>query len=712
MDARTPPRARDNGPSDWDPLGVWPDGDGGVNVALWAQGATSVDVCFFDDMGREYRIPLVERDFHIFHGRVENVPIGTRYGFRVDGPWDPAQGKRWNVNKFLLDPYARAIDGEFRLHPAVFGHIGDDDLQFNAADSAPFVPRSVVTDTAFDWGDDTRPDIAWVDTVIYETHVKGLTKQHPDIPTELRGTYAGLAHPAMTAYLRDLGITSVELLPVHQFVDEVHLLELGLSNYWGYNSIGYFAPHGAYSASGSRGQQVQEFKRMVKSLHEAGLEVILDVVYNHTAEGNQLGPTLSFRGVDNTDYYRLDVDNPRHYRDYTGCGNTLNVSRPHVLQVVMDSLRYWVTEMHVDGFRFDLASALARSFHDVDMLGSFLTTIAQDPILRRVKLIAEPWDVGPGGYQVGEFPHLWTEWNGKYRDSVRDFWRGHGHLTELGWRLTGSADLYASEGRKPFASINFVTAHDGFTMRDLVSYDHKHNEANLEGNRDGTDDNRSWNCGHEGPTNNQAVTDLRERQLRNIMSTLILSTGVPMICGGDEFGRTQYGNNNAYCQDNGISWYDWQWEPWQTQFHDFTRRMLQLRASHATLRQRFFLLGHPIREGGPKDLAWFGAHGEELNEHSWHDQEVRTLGMFISGNPDAKHPSDRASFLTVVHASSRVGHFVLPGEPLAQTYVSVIDTAEPSTGEYLRAANEEIALEPWSLHLFRIDHPGDVDGNA
>lgn len=712
MDARTPPRALQQSFSDWDPLGVWPDGEGGVNVALWAQGATNVYICFFDDEDREYRIGLTERDFHIFHGRIANVPIGTCYGFRVDGPWDPQLGKRWNVNKLLLDPYARAIDGIFTLHPSVYGHVGSDDLQFDPSDSAPYVPRSVVADETFDWGADRRPNIAWGDTVIYETHVRGLTKLHPGVPEELRGTYAGLAHPVTTAYLRDLGVTSVELLPVHQFIDEVHLIELGLTNYWGYNSIGYFAPHGAYSAAGSRGQQVREFKEMVKALHEAGLEVILDVVYNHTAEGNQLGPTLSFRGIDNTDYYRLEADNPRYYRDYTGCGNTLNVSRPHVLQVVMDSLRYWVTEMRVDGFRFDLASALARSFHDVDMLGNFLTTIAQDPILRRVKLIAEPWDVGPGGYQVGEFPHLWTEWNGKFRDSIRDFWRGHGHLTELGWRLTGSADLYASEGRKPFASINFVTAHDGFTMRDLVTYDHKHNEANREGNRDGTDDNRSWNCGHEGPTDDLTIIQLRERQMHNIMSTLVLSTGVPMICGGDEFGRTQGGNNNAYCQDNSISWYDWQWEPWQQEFHAFTRRILRLRSAHSALRQRFFLGGHPISEGGPKDLAWFGSHGQELHEQSWHDQAIRTLGMFIAGDPNATHPRDRASFLTVIHALGEAGSFVLPGEPFAHRYVSIIDTAQRRQGEYVRLAHEQIPLEPWSFHLFRIDHEGQDTGNA
>ena len=688
--------------STWDPLGVRVDGQGGVNAALWARGASGVDFCLFDDQGNEHRIALEERDFHIFHGHVRDVAAGTRYGFRVHGPWDPEQGKRWNHHKLLLDPYARAIDGSFILDPAIFGHQGTDDTHFNSTDSAPFVPRSVVVDSSFDWDGDSPLNTPWGNTVIYETHVKGLTHQHPDIPPEIRGTYAALGHPAITNYLTDLGVTAVELLPVHQFVDEVHLMELGLTNYWGYNSIGYFAPHGAYSSAGTRGEQVNEFKSMVKALHAAGLEVILDVVYNHTAEGNQLGPTLSFRGIDNTDYYRLNIEQPRYYRDYTGCGNTLDVSQPHVLQVVMDSLRYWVTEMHVDGFRFDLASALARSFHDVDMLGSFLTTISQDPILRRVKLIAEPWDVGPGGYQVGEFPHLWTEWNGKYRDSIRDFWRGHGHLTELGWRLTGSADLYASEGRKPFASINFVTAHDGFTMHDLVSYDHKHNEANREDNRDGTDDNRSWNCGHEGPTDDTNINELRQRQLRNIMSTLILSTGVPMICGGDEFGRTQQGNNNTYCQDNELSWYDWQWEPWQHAFHNFTKRLLHLRQTHSALRQRFFLVGSPIHEGGPKDLAWFGPHGEELREEDWHDHTVRTLGMYIAGDPAGREPTGQAGFLTIVHASEHEGNFQLPVIPMAESYSCIIDTSNAQLCDITRKPHDRIILPPFSLHLFSI----------
>ena len=541
----------------WDPLGVTPDGHGGVNVAMWAEGAERIQLCLFDEAGAERRIDITHRVFNIFHGHVHDVPVGTRYGFRVYGPWDPNIGHRWNPNKLLIDPYARAIEGELRLDASIFGHVGTDDLAFNAADSADFVPRAIVVDSEFDWGADKFHHVPWGDTVIYEAHVKGLTKLHPGVPEHQRGTYAGVAHPVIIEHLKSLGVTAVELMPVHQFVNEIHLMETGLTNYWGYNSIGYFAPHAAYSSSGTRGEQVIEFKQMVKDLHAAGLEVILDVVYNHTAEGNEMGPTLSFRGIDNDDYYRLR-DSGRHYTDYPGTGNTLDISKPHVLQLVMDSLRYWVTEMHVDGFRFDLASALARSMHDVDMLGTFMSTIHQDPVLRRVKLIAEPWDVGPGGYQVGEFPSLWTEWNGKYRDCIRDFWRGATGIGEVGWRLTGSADLYASEGRRPFASINFITAHDGFTMNDLVSYESKHNEANLEGNRDGTNDNRSRNYGVEGPTSDPAINRVRQRQMRNLFATLALSTGVPMFTAGDEFGRTQQGNNNAYCQDNEISWLEWQ----------------------------------------------------------------------------------------------------------------------------------------------------------
>ncbi len=690
----------------WDPLGVTPDGNGGANVAIWAQSADAVDLCVFDEAGTESRIPLIEKLFNVWHGHVADLPAGTRYGFRVAGEWNPGRGQRWNHHKLLLDPYAKAIDGDFQLDPAIFAHVGSDDLVMSTLDSASFVPRSIVVEDSFDWGDDRSPGTAWGDTVIYETHVRGITKLHPSIPEHERGTYAGLTHPEILEHLTTLGVTAIELLPVHQFVNETHLLELGLSNYWGYNSIGYFAPHGAYSSTGSRGGQVSEFKRMVKAMHAAGLEVILDVVYNHTAEGNQLGPTLSFRGIDNDDYYHLQAGG-RYYADYTGCGNTLDVSKPHVLQLVMDSLRYWVQEMHVDGFRFDLASALARSFHDVNMLGNFMTTIQQDPVLRRVKLIAEPWDVGPGGYQVGEFPPLWTEWNDKYRDNVRDFWRGRTAIGELGWRLTGSADLYASDGRRPFASINFVTAHDGFTMRDLVSYERKHNEANREESRDGTDNNRSANNGVEGETGSPVINIVRQQQMRNFLATLLLSTGVPMISGGDEFGRTQGGNNNAYCQDNEISWYDWNWEPWQSELKVFASRLLDLRREHSAFRQRYYAGGRPLHDGGPKDLAWIGPDGLEIPESAWHAPFNRTLGMFLAGavlGTDADGAVElEESFLVLLHAGDKPQPFTLPGAPYGQEYQRAIDT---TTGQGVPSgpavlAGTVVTLRPRQLIAFR-----------
>ncbi|CAB4861699.1 MAG: glycogen debranching protein GlgX [Actinobacteria bacterium] len=693
--------------ANWDPLGVTPDGRGGANVALWAEGADAVDLCVFADDGSERRIPIVERVFNVFHAYVTDLPPGTRYGFRVHGPWQPEIGNRWNPSKLLLDPYARAIDGDFVLDPAVFDHPGSDDLTKNSDDSAPFVPRSVVVDYEFDWKGDEHPRTPWGDTVIYEAHVKGLTELHPQVPAHQRGTFAGVANPAVIEHLLSLGITAIELMPTHHFVDEVHLLELGLTNYWGYNSIGFFAPHARYSSSGTRGEQVQEFKNMVKDLHSAGLEVILDVVYNHTAEGNQFGPTLSFRGIDNDDYYRLQTGG-RYYTDYTGCGNTLDVSKPHVLQLVMDSLRYWVTEMHVDGFRFDLASALARSFHDVDMLGNFMTTIQQDPVLRRVKLIAEPWDVGPGGYQVGEFPPLWTEWNGKYRDCIRDFWRGATSIAEVGSRLSGSADLYASEGRRPFASINFITAHDGFTMRDLVTYEHKHNEANLEGNRDGTDDNRSRNYGVEGETDDAGINDVRLRQMRNLLSTLLLSTGVPMVTAGDEFGRTQRGNNNGYCQDNDLSWINWSLTGEQSALLDFTRAVMRLRRQHRAFRQRYFFAGLPTHEGGTKDLAWIAPNGREVTADNWNDPSARTLGMYVSGelhtmHPDGNHERDD-SFLILLHAGESEQQFVLPDGPYARAYRRVLDTV---TGQSEESTNEEAAgaivtMAPHSLVVLRV----------
>ncbi|MGA0010329.1 MAG: glycogen debranching protein GlgX [Candidatus Nanopelagicales bacterium] len=691
-----------DGPGAWDPLGLTLDATG-ASVALWAPGATAVDLCLFDDAGAEQRIRLPEQTFGVFHGHVAAVAPGARYGFRVDGPWDPAHGARWNPAKLLMDPYARALDGEFRLDPAVFAHEGSDDLTRNDADSAPFVPRSIAVATSFDWYDDRAPQTPWTDTVIYETHVRGISMQHPDVPEALRGTYAGLAHPAVVNHLLDLGITAVELLPIHHFVDETHLLELGLTNYWGYNTLGFFAPHGAYSASGSRGEQVREFKEMVRTLHSVGLEVILDVVYNHTAEGNELGPTLSFRGICNPGYYRLS--DGRHYMDYTGCGNTLNVSNPHVLQMVMDSLRYWVTEMHVDGFRFDLASALARSFHDVDMLGTFMTTIQQDPILRRVKLIAEPWDVGPGGYQVGEFPTLWAEWNGRYRDNLRDFWRGASGVGELGWRLSGSADLYAGEGRRPYSSVNFVTAHDGFPMRDLTTYEHKHNEANLEDNRDGTDDNRSANYGVEGETDDTNINGIRHRQIRNMMATLVLSTGVPMILGGDEFGRTQGGNNNAYCQDNPISWYDWELQPWQSELLDFTKAVIALRREHRVFRQRYFFDGRPHHEGGAPDLGWVGPDGQPFTNDEWNTPWTKTLGMYLSGElhqvPGEPLPPTDDSFLFIVHASDDELDFTLPGEPFGASYDVAFDTGSLRPPGPIPAGTA-LRLTPRSSVLLRV----------
>ena len=697
----------------WDPLGVVPDGDG-VNVAVWAEGAEAVDLCLFDDDGTEHRIDLRESTFHVFHAHVPGVAPGTRYGFRVHGPWDPARGRRWNPDKLLVDPYARAVDGVVDLRAEAFGHVreGHDDLVRDDRDSAPYVPRSVVVADDFDWLGVTGPRIPWGDTVVYEAHVKGMTARHPDVPPHLRGTFAGMAHDAVLDHLLRLGVTTVELLPVHHFTDEEHLVRDGLPNYWGYNSLAYFAPHAAYSASGSRGQQVNEFKNMVKRYHEAGLEVVLDVVYNHTAEGNEFGPTLSWRGIDNAAYYRL-ADGGRRYADYTGCGNTLDVSHPHVLQLVMDSLRYWVQEMHVDGFRFDLASALARSLHDVDMLGPFMQTLQQDPVLRRVKLIAEPWDVGAGGYQVGEFPPLWTEWNDKFRDTLRDFWRGaEVGVGDLGWRLSGSADLYASEGRRPYASINFVTAHDGFTMRDLVTYDRKHNEANLEGNRDGTDNNRSWNHGVEGETTDPAINALRHRQIRNQLTTLLLATGVPMLVSGDELGRTQQGNNNAYCQDNEISWVDWSLEPWQEGLLEFTRTLLRVRRDHRVFRQRHFFAGEPVFEGGPKDLGWIDVDGTEFTDGDWHSPTNRTIGMFLAGwHRERDHHGDAVddhSWLLLLHAGAERTDFVLPGAPWGATYRVEVDTRsdDGSDGDEVLAAGDAVAMTGRSAVLLRVLEPG------
>jgi len=666
------------------PLGTSWDGEG-TNVALWSGGADAVEVCLFDDEGAETRIALQESTYQTWHGYLPEVEPGQRYGFRVHGPYNPARGMRFNPAKLLLDPYARAIDGDVTVHDAVFGFAGDpyDDAP-DTRDSAPWVPRSVVVRDDFPWGADVRPDTPWADSVIYELHVRGFTARHLGIPPHLRGTYAGLGHSAAIEHLQRLGVTAVELMPVHQFTSEPPIVRRGLGNYWGYNTLGYFAPHAGYSASGAGGGQVREFKAMVRALHAAGLEVILDVVYNHTAEGAEDGPTLAFRGIDNGSYYRLRPDDATRYTDYTGCGNTLDVRHPHVLQLLMDSLRYWVTEMHVDGFRFDLASALARSFHDVDKLSAFFDVIHQDPVVSKVKLIAEPWDIGEGGYQVGEFPPLWTEWNGKYRDSVRDFWRGaETGINELAYRLSGSSDLYQDDGRRPYASVNYITAHDGFTMRDLVSYGCKHNDANGERNRDGTDDNRSWNCGVEGETTDEAIQALRHRQIRNQLATLLLSTGVPMLTAGDEMLRTQDGNNNAYCQDNVISWLDWDLTTDATDLLDFTRSLLALRAASPVLRQRVFFSGRPIDGTGIKDIAWFGTDGLELADSDWHSPKARSLAVYLNGDGIRSRtargePIRDDSYLLVLHAGMRGHTFTLPGEPWGETYETVIDTADPA----------------------------------
>ncbi|MFF2850278.1 glycogen debranching protein GlgX [Streptomyces sp. NPDC058001] len=710
------------------PLGarfrIGPDGVAGTNFALWAGGAEAVEVCLFDEHGKETRGRLTELTHEIWHGFVPGVLPGRRYGFRVHGHWDPWTGARWNPAKLLLDPYARAVDGDFRRLPAeVYGHVRDWPEQYVAdtvrddRDSAPFVPKGVVVhdDVPDDeWQDDRRPKTPWEDSVIYELHVRGFTKLHPDIPPELRGTYAGLAHPAAIDHLVRLGVTAVELLPVHQFAHEDHLLRRGLRNYWGYNSIGYFAPHAAYAASGTRGQQVGEFRRMVRALHAAGIEVILDVVYNHTAEAGELGPTLSLKGIDNRGYYRLQPD-ARRYADYTGCGNTLHVVQPQVLRMITDSLRYWVTEMGVDGFRFDLAAALARSVQDVDMLSPFLAVIAQDPVLRRVKLIAEPWDVGRGGYQAGAFPPLWTEWNDRYRGAVRDFWRGAlPDVRDLGYRLSGSSDLYAWGGRRPYASVNFVTAHDGFTLRDLVSYEHKHNEPNGEANRDGTDDNRSWNCGTEGETDDPDILSLRRRQLRNLLTTLLLSTGVPMLVAGDEMGRTQRGNNNAYCQDDATSWLDWTLldDPAWRSLTDLTARLTALRHRHPVLRRRAFFSGGPQSADGLRDVAWFTPHGTEMTESDWY-APAATLGMYLSGRDIPGRDTHGApitddSFLTILHTGTDTTEFTLPGGRWAEEYEVVIDTEDEEQTDSparLHRAGTPLRVAPRSVQLLRILSP-------
>jgi glycogen operon protein len=661
------------------PLGATWDGSG-VNFAIFSENAESVDLCLFEADGTEQRIRMVEQTDLVWHCYLPDVRPGQRYGYRVHGPYEPRSGHRFNPAKLLIDPYAKRIDGEVAWDDSLFGYrIGaeEDDLEPDERDSAPFVPKGVVVNEAFVWSSDGRPATPLDRTLIYEVHVKGFTMLHPEVPEELRGTYAGLSSGPAIDYLTNLGITAVELLPVHQHVNDRHLVERGLSNYWGYNTIGFFAPEVRYSATG---EPVSEFKTMVKRFHDAGIEVILDVVYNHTGEGNHLGPTLSFRGIDNAAYYRLSPDDQRYYVDYTGTGNTLDATSPKVLQLIMDSLRYWVTEMHVDGFRFDLASALAREMYDVDKLGSFFDIIHQDPVISQVKLIAEPWDVGPGGYQVGNFPVGWAEWNGKYRDSVRRFWKGVGGQTaELAYRLSGSSDLYAGSGRMPHASINFVTAHDGFTLNDLVSYEQKHNEANGENNADGDNNNESMNFGVEGETDEEGVIEIRERQKRNFLATLLLSQGVPMLLGGDEIGRTQGGNNNGYAQDNEVSWFGWDLKRRDRQLLAFTRSLIRLFTLHPVLRRRRFFQGRQIRGSRIKDLTWYATDGSEMTDEQWHSPGVKTLGVQYAGDAiDERGPRGERitddTLLVILNADDRPVAFTLPDHEAAKRWELVFDT--------------------------------------
>jgi glycogen operon protein len=682
------------------PLGATYDG-AGTNFSLFSEVAQRVELCLFDDAGNETRGDLPEMSALCWHGYLPNVGPGQRYGFRVHGPWDPNAGHRCNPAKLLLDPYGKAVDGQVQWHEAVFGHYFDDpENSKNDLDSAPHMPKSVVINPWFDWGNDRQPRTPWHETIIYELHVKGFTKRHPDIPDEQRGTYAGLAHPAAIRHLKSLGVTAIELLPVHQFVHDALLLERGLRNYWGYNSIGYLAAHNEYSSGGQTGQQAQEFKQMVRTLHDEGIEVILDVVYNHTAEGNHLGPMLSMKGIDNAAYYRLMPDQQQYYMDYTGTGNSLNMRHPHVLQLIMDSLRYWHLEMHVDGFRFDLASALARELHDVDRLAAFFDIIQQDPVISQVKLIAEPWDVGEGGYQVGNFPPLWSEWNGKYRDTVRDYWRGTDQtLGEFANRVTGSPDLYENTGRRPYASINFITAHDGFTLRDLVSYNEKQNEANGEENRDGENNNRSWDCNGD--------ETLRSRQQRNFITTLLLSQGVPMLAGGDEIGRTQHGNNNAYCQDNELSWFDW--EHVDDVLLAFVARVITLRNEHPVFQRRRWFLGRSVHGADVSDIGWFKPDGELMTDDDWNNTFARSLGLYLNGEalPDPDARGERIvddSFYILFNAHYEPIRFRLPIRAWGERWALVVDTNEPVPDlrdqKELRAG-EEIDVQAYAVKVLR-----------
>jgi len=662
------------------------DGEG-VNFALFSEHSEKVELCLFDATGQHevQRIRVRERTDDVWHCYLPEARPGLLYGYRVYGPYKPEEGHRFNPNKLVLDPYANIIVGDLKWSDAQFGYtLGNEaeDLSFDERDSASGMPKCKVIDRAFSWGEDRSPHIPWHDMVVYEVHVGGFSKRNPAVPEALRGTYAGLAAPASIDYLKRLGVTTVELMPVHAFVDDRTLVDKGLRNYWGYNTLGFFAPDLRYSASG----KIAEFKTMVKSLHSAGMEVILDVVYNHSAEGNHCGPTLSFRGVDNASYYRLMPDNPRYYMDYTGCGNTLDMRHPRVLQMVMDSLRYWVNEMHVDGFRFDLAATLAREMHEVDNLGAFFDILRQDPVLSQVKLIAEPWDLGEGGYQVGKFPVGWAEWNDKYRDTMRGYWKGQdGKIGDFAWRLTGSSDLYGGSGRRPYASVNFITAHDGFTLHDLVSYNDKHNEANGEDNRDGNDNNVSWNCGAEGPTDDAGINTLRERQKRNMIATLLLSQGIPMIVAGDEIGRTQGGNNNAYCQDNEISWLDWNLDQPRRDLGEFTSRMIAFRQAHPVFRRRDFFQGRALRGNDIKDIVWLKPDGAEMSDEEWNDAFARCLGVYYSGaslnDTDARgHPIVDGSFLVLFNAHHEIIEFHLPELDGAREWLRRVDTADTDGG--------------------------------
>lgn len=687
------------------PLGATYDG-AGTNFSIFSNIAERIELCFFDSEGKETRLDLPETTGYCWHGYVPMVEPGQRYGYRVHGPWDPAKGHRCNPAKLLLDPYAKAVDRQIQWDEAVFPYFfnGDPDVQ-SASDNALFIPKCVIHQPHFDWSGDRRLQHSWQETIIYELHIKGFTATNPGIPPELRGTFAGTAHPVAIDYLKKLGVTAVELQPIHYFVHDKHLEDRGLSNYWGYNSIGFFAPHIEYAFDKRPGGAIAEFKQMVITLHQANIEVILDVVYNHTGEGNHLGPLLCFKGIDNNSYYRLTEDK-RYYLDYTGTGNSLNMRQPHVLQLIMDSLRYWILEMHVDGFRFDLAAALARELHDVDRLSAFFDLIQQDPVISQAKLIAEPWDVGEGGYQVGNFPPVWTEWNGKYRDCVRDFWIGRDQtLGEFASRFTGSSDLYENTSRLPHASINFITAHDGFTLKDLVSFGNKHNEANGDENRDGEDNNRSWNCGVEGPTEDQNVLQLRKRQKMNFLTTLLLSQGVPMLLGGDEIGRTQQGNNNGYCQDGKISWHDW--ENIDQDLLGFAKKLIHYRKEHLVFHRRGWFQGRQIPGSLVKDIAWFTLEGKEMKQEDWGNQNLKSLGVFLNGenipNPNLRsEPATDDNFYIIFNAHDGPLNFTLPSSDWGQVWINELDTnvGWPEIPETFKC-NDQIKVEAYSMVVLR-----------